>query len=75
MWAAQERNKGDNGKGEAQKQESIAGLIAEILCDHALQEKAIIGRLGLFIKRASLIESGEDLTKKSHQLILGRNYE
>jgi len=50
-------------------------LIAGILCDNQLGEKAIIGRLGLFIKKALLIESGEDLSKKPLNLILGRDYE
>lgn len=51
-------------------------LIADVICDQTLQERAIIGRLGLFIKRASTIELGEDeLSKKPHQVILGRNYE
>jgi hypothetical protein len=31
-------------------------MIANVLCDPALNEKAIIGRLGLFIKKALLIE-------------------
>ena len=34
-----------------------------------------MGRLGLFIKRGSTIESAEDLSTKPHQLILGKNYE
>lgn len=38
-------------------------------------EKAIIGRLGLFIKKALLIESSQDLSKKPLQLILGKDYE
>lgn len=38
-------------------------------------EKAIVGRLGLFIKKAALIESSEDLSQKPLQLIVGKDYE
>lgn len=40
-------------------------MVANCLCDAQLGEKAIVGRLGLFIKRAMLIESADDLSKKS----------
>ena len=32
-------------------------IVANVLCDPALNEKAIVGRLGLFIKKTMLIES------------------
>ena len=54
---------------------SISNIIANVLTDTQLGEKAIIGRLGLFIKKCMNIESGEDLNKQSHQIILGRDYE
>lgn len=50
-------------------------MIAQVLTDPALNEKAIIGRLGLFIKKAILIESSQDINKKPLQLILGKDYE
>lgn len=50
-------------------------MIAQVLTDPALSEKAIIGRLGLFIKKALLIESAQDISKKPLQLILGKDYE
>lgn len=54
---------------------SISNIIATVLVDSQLGEKAIIGRLGLFIKKCMNIESGEDLNKQAHQQILGRDYE
>ena len=45
---------------------SISNIIATVLVDSQLGEKAIIGRLGLFIKKCMNIESGEDLNKQSH---------
>jgi len=50
-------------------------MIASIICDQKLGEKSIIGRLGLFIKRAQLIEGGRDLTHKPLSMLLGKNYE
>ena len=50
-------------------------MVAKVLCDPALSEKAIVGRLGLFIKKALLIESSQDISKKPLQLILGKDYE
>ena len=66
-----------NVMGSAKKvhETSISNIIANVLTDSQLGEKAIIGRLGLFIKKCMNIESGEDLTKQSHQIILGRDYE
>ena len=49
--------------------------IANVLVEQSLHDKAIIGRLSLFIKKAMMIESGEDLNKKAHKLIMGRDYE
>ena len=54
---------------------SISNIIATVLVDNQLGEKAIIGRLGLFIKKCMNIDSGEDLNKQAHQQILGRDYE
>ena len=44
--------------------ENASQIVANVLCDPLLNEKAIIGRLGLFIKKALLIESKEDISKK-----------
>lgn len=46
-----------------------------MLCDPQLQEKAIVGRLSLFIKKALMIESGEELTKRAFKMVIGRDYE
>lgn len=54
---------------------SASQIIANVLCDPTLNEKAIIGRLGLFIKKTLLIESTQDLSKKPIHLILGKDYE
>jgi len=45
---------------------SISNIIATVLVDNQLGEKAIIGRLGLFIKKCMNIESGEELNKQAH---------
>lgn len=50
-------------------------MVANVLCDAALQEKAIVGRIGLFIKKALLIDSAQDISKKPLNLILGKDYE
>lgn len=50
-------------------------MVADVLCDPSLQDKAIAGRLGLFIKKAMMVESGQDLSKKSHKAHLGKDYE
>lgn len=52
-----------------------SNIIATVLVDSQLGEKAIVGRLGLFIKKCMNIESGEELNKQAHQQILGRDYE
>lgn len=56
-------------------EENPPQLIAGILTDASLNEKAIIGRLGLFIKKALLIESGAELNTKPMHLIMGKDYE
>src|SRR3569833_1319027 len=60
---------------EGRQADSLSSVIAEVICDSSLQEKAIIGRLGLFIKRAQSVETCDDLSKKPHQIIMGKNYE
>lgn len=64
-----------NSKETEQSQESLCTMVANIICDPKLEEKSIIGRLGLFIKRAQLIEGGRDLTHRPIAMILGKNYE
>eukprot|EP00347_Sterkiella_histriomuscorum_P001332 403372439 len=66
---------GSKANQDNSKRDHISSLIADVIADQSLQEKSIIGRLGLFIKRSSSIESGDDLNSKSYQLILGKNYE
>ena len=46
-----------------------------MICDSSLNEKAIVGRLGLLIKKSLLIESKDDISKKPLILILGKDYE
>ena len=58
-----------------ENEHSISVTIANVLVEPSLHDKAIIGRLSLFIKKAMMIESGEDLNKKAHKLIMGRDYE
>ena len=41
---------------------STSQIIANVLCNPVLNEKAIVGRLGLFIKKALLIEEAEDIS-------------
>ena len=55
--------------------DSISLLIANVLCDSQLNEKAIVGRLSLFIKKSMMIESGEELNKRAFKMILGKDYE
>ena len=57
------------------KTDSIVQIIAQVICEPALGEKAIIGRLGLFIKRAMLIDGSKDLVSQPLQMVLGKNYE
>lgn len=64
-----------DGNPAEKRSESICGLIAEVICDNAHGEKSIVGRLGLFIKRGSMIEGGKDLLNKPLQHVIGRTYE
>lgn len=54
---------------------SICQIIAQVICDQQLGEKSIIGRLGLLIRRAQLIDGGKDLAQKPLAMLLGKNYE
>ena len=63
------------GNDMQNKTDSIVQIIAQVICDSALGEKAIIGRLGLFIKRAMLIDGSKDLISQPLQMVLGKNYE
>jgi hypothetical protein len=73
LWSKDQSSKHPGTKGTEDL--SNSSIIASVLTDPSLQEKAIVGRLGLFIKRALLIVSGDDLNKLSHHLMLGRDYE
>jgi len=55
--------------------DSISIMIAQVLCDSQLHDKAIVGRLSLFIKKAMMIESGDELNKRAFKMILGKDYE
>ena len=55
--------------------DSISLMIAAVLCDAQLQDKAIVGRLTLFIKKSMMIESGEELQKRAFRMIIGKDYE
>lgn len=55
--------------------DSISLMIANVLCDTQLSEKAIVGRISLFIKKSMMIESGEELNKRAFKMILGKDYE
>ena len=50
-------------------------MIAGVLCDAQLHEKAIVGRLSLFIKKSMMIESGEELNKRAFKMVIGKDYE
>ena len=56
-------------------EDSISFKIASVLCDSALQDKAIVGRISLFIKKSLMIESGDELTKNAFKMVIGRDYE
>ena len=56
-------------------QDSISFIIATVLCDPQLQDKAIVGRLSLFIKKSLQVESGEELNKRAFKIIIGKDYE
>ena len=64
----------DNQNSEG-RTEPMCNVIAQVICEPQHGEKAIIGRLGLFIKRAQQIEGQKDLQNKPLQMIIGRNYE
>lgn len=53
----------------------MSSLVADAICDQSLLDKAIAGRLGLFIKKMQGIESDDDLSLRPHQVIIGKNYE
>jgi hypothetical protein len=55
-------------------QQTSSQILASILTDSQFQEKAIVGRLGIFIKKALLIEKA-DLETRALSQILGRDYE
>jgi hypothetical protein len=57
-------NTRDSQDESAPKFDSICQIIADEICNGQHGEKAIIGRLGLFIKRAINIEGSKDLTAK-----------
>jgi len=65
------------GKGNQESQGVVPNIVADTICDQTLQERAIVGRLGLFVKRATMLDgsSDDELSKKPHQVIMGRNYE
>lgn len=74
LMFANARDSLDNQNAE-NKTEPMCQVIAQVVCEPQHGEKAIVGRLGLFIKRASLIEGGKDLVNKPLQVVIGRNYE
>jgi hypothetical protein len=55
-------------KGNSSDQDSVPQIVADVICDQTLQERSIISRLGLFIKRASMIDgvTDDELNKKPH---------
>jgi len=57
------------------KQQQLSKSIAKVLTDPTLNEKAIIGRLGMFIKKLGKEDTIHALAKQPHQNILGLNYE
>ena len=50
-------------------------MIAAVLTDPQLQEKSIVGRISLFIKKSMMIESGEELNKRAFKMVIGKDYE
>ena len=56
-------------------EDSISLMIAAVLCDPQLHEKAIVGRISLFIKKSMMIESGEELNKRAFKMVIGKDYE
>ena len=53
-----------DNQGSENRTDPMCQVIAQVICEPQHGEKAIIGRLGLFIKRASLIEGSKDLVNK-----------
>lgn len=49
--------------------------MSTVICEESLGEKAIIGRLGLLIKKAQPINGKTDLVLKPISSIIGKNYE
>ena len=50
-------------------------MIASVLADVQLSEKAIVGRISLFIKKSMMIESGEELSSRAFKMVIGKDYE
>jgi hypothetical protein len=69
------RDSFDGGSTAEKRSDTITGLMAQVICDPTHGEKAIIGRLGLLVKRGQKIESPQDLMNKPLLLIMGRTYE
>ena len=75
IWDHQNQSGGDklklnqlrdsqNGEMGSSKTDSMCQIIASVICESQHGEKAIIGRLGLFIKKASLVDGSKDLLSK-----------
>ena len=76
IWGSNSLSTGAIGMGKKNRdQDSISFIIATVLCDAQLHDKAIVGRISLFIKKSMLIESGEELTKRAYKIVIGRDYE
>jgi hypothetical protein len=73
IWNHEASLRSASSKGS--EETSASAIIASVLTDTSLQEKAIVGRLGLFIKKSLLIETSDDLSKMAHHLVLGKDYE
>ena len=69
------RDSFDEATQAEKRKDHISALIGEVICDPMHGEKAIIGRLGLLIKRGSKVEGGKDLLDKPLQVIMGKSYE
>ena len=64
-----------DGTGAGMKVGTIGQIVATTICDPQLGEKSIVGRLGLFVKRAQQIDAVKDLAQRPILMILGKNYE
>lgn len=62
IWTQQPPNSASQQKSNSDgvRLDSVPQIIADVICDSTLQERAIVGRLGLLIKRCSMIESSVD---------------